>query len=46
MSTFSRYAFAVLIALYGIYQMTNDHEVAGAIGIGLMALLLWFGRKT
>ncbi|HEX6998002.1 MAG TPA: hypothetical protein VF322_07645 [Gammaproteobacteria bacterium] len=45
MSPLTRYGFASLIALYGIYQISNDHPVAGLIGIGLAAALVWLGGK-
>jgi hypothetical protein len=45
MSPFTRYAFSLLIALYGIYQISNDHPVAGVIGIGLAVLLVVLGRR-
>jgi hypothetical protein len=44
MSPFIRYGFSFLIALYGVYQIFNDHAVAGLIGIGLAALIAWLGR--
>lgn len=45
MSPLTRYGFAALIGLYGIYQLTNDHPVAGLIGFGLAVLLIWLGGK-
>lgn len=45
MSPLTRFGFAGLIGLYGIYQIVNDHAVAGLIGIGLAALLVWLGGK-
>lgn len=45
MSPVVRFGFAGLIGLYGIYQVSNDHPVAGVIGIGLAALLVWLGGK-
>lgn len=45
MSPLTRFGFAALIGLYGIYQISNDHAVAGLIGIGLAALLVWLGGK-
>lgn len=40
----TRYGFAILVSLYGIYQIANDHPLAGLIGIGLAVALLWLGR--
>lgn len=45
MSPFTRYSLTILILLYSIYQITNDHPIAGLIGVALGAALLWFGRK-
>lgn len=45
MSPFVRYGFSLLIGVYGIYQIFNDHAVAGLIGIALASLIVWLGRK-
>jgi len=45
MSSLTRYGLSLLIALYGVYQIFNDRPVAGLIGIGVAALLLWLGGK-
>jgi len=41
MSPFVRYAFAVLIGLYGFYQISTDRLVPGIVGVVLGALLIW-----
>lgn len=45
MSPTTRYAFIVLTALYGIYQLMNDRPVLGLIGLAFAAIILWIGRK-
>jgi len=45
MSPIVRYGFSLLIGAYGIYQIFNDHVVAGLIGIGLAALIMWLAGK-
>jgi hypothetical protein len=45
MSTFTRYAFALFISLYGIYQIVNDHLVPGVIALFLAAFMLWIGGR-
>ena len=45
MSPITRYGFAILIALYGLYQINDNHPTAGLIGIGLAGFLVWLGRK-
>ena len=45
MSTFTRYAFSLFISLYGIYQISNDHPVPGAIAILLALFVLWIGGR-
>jgi len=45
MSPFTRYGFAAVIGLYGIYQIANDHPVAGLIGLALAAIIVWLGSK-
>ena len=45
MSPTVRYGFSLVVAGYGIYQISNDHPVAGFIGLGLAALLVWLGRR-
>jgi hypothetical protein len=44
MSPSVRYGFALIVAGYGIYQIYNDHAIAGFIGLALAALLIWLGR--
>jgi len=43
--TFTRYAFVLLICLYGIYQLTNDHPVPGGIAVALSAFIFWISRR-
>jgi hypothetical protein len=45
MSTFTRYAFSLLICLYGIYQITADHMVPGVIAILLAVFIFWIGQR-
>jgi hypothetical protein len=44
MSPAVRYGFSLIVAGYGVYQIFNDHVIAGFIGLGLAALLIWLGR--
>jgi hypothetical protein len=41
MSKLTRYAFSLLICLYGIYELTVGQLVAGVIGV-LLAVLIFF----
>jgi hypothetical protein len=45
MSPFTRYAFAVLICIYGVYQLTQDHPIPGVIAILLAAFVFWISRR-
>jgi hypothetical protein len=45
MSPFTRYAFALLICIYGIYQMVNGHYFAGIVGILLAIFIGWLGGR-
>ena len=45
MSPVTRYVFAIVITVYGIYLINDNHRTAGLIGIGLALLLVWLGRK-
>jgi hypothetical protein len=45
MSSFTRYAFALLIAVYGIYQMVNGHLFPGIVGILLAVFIAWLGSR-
>ena len=45
MSTFTRYAFALFISVYGIYQMSNDRLVPGLLAIVLALFMLWIGGR-
>jgi len=45
MSTFTRYAFSLLICLYGIYQFKTDHPVPGGIAIVLAVFIFWISRR-
>jgi hypothetical protein len=45
MSPFTRYAFSLLLALYGVYQLRADALVTGCIALGLAVLIFLFGRR-
>jgi hypothetical protein len=45
MSTFTRYAFALLICVYGIYEIMADHPVPGAFAILLALFIFWISRR-
>jgi hypothetical protein len=45
MSPFTRYAFSLLICIYGIYQLVNDHPVPGIIAVLLAAFIFWIARR-
>jgi hypothetical protein len=45
MSPFTRYAFSLLIALYGVYQFTQDNPVPGVIALLLAAFIFWISRR-
>jgi hypothetical protein len=45
MSPFTRYAFSLLILVYGIYQLTQSHPVPGVIAILLAAFIFWISRR-
>jgi hypothetical protein len=45
MSPFTRYAFSLLLALYGVYQLRADAFVTGCIALGLALLIFLFGRR-
>lgn len=45
MSPTVRYGFSGLVALYGGYQILNDHPVAGAIGLLLAVAIWWLGGR-
>jgi hypothetical protein len=45
MSPITRYAFCLLIAAYGIYQLTQDHPVPGVIALLLAAFIFWISRR-
>ncbi|HVS25270.1 MAG TPA: hypothetical protein VMU03_16190 [Gammaproteobacteria bacterium] len=45
MSTVTRYAFSLLMCLYGLYQLTNDHPIPGVIAILLALFLFWISRR-
>jgi hypothetical protein len=44
-STFTRYAFALLICVYGIYEIMADHPVPGAFAILLALFIFWISRR-
>jgi hypothetical protein len=45
MSPFTRYAFALLICVYGIYQMINGHFFPGIVGMLLAIFIVWLGSR-
>jgi hypothetical protein len=45
MSPLTRYGFSSLVALYGLYQISQDHMLSGITGILLAALLLFLTRR-
>jgi hypothetical protein len=46
MSPFTRYAFSLFIALYGVYQISNGSMGSGVIAILLAAFVFWIsGRR-
>ncbi len=45
MSPFTRYAFSLLILVYGVYQLMHDHAVPGVIAILLAAFIFWISRR-
>jgi hypothetical protein len=45
MSTFTRYAFSVLICIYGIYELVTDHPVPGGVAILLALFIFWISRR-
>lgn len=45
MSTFTRYAFSLLIVLYGIYQLLNEHPLPGVIAIVVALVVFWMSRR-
>ena len=45
MSTFTRYAFSVLICVYGVYQLVTDHQVLGGVAILLALFIFWISRR-
>lgn len=45
MSPLTRYAFSLLIGVYGIYQLTQDHTVPGVIAVLLAAFVFWVARR-
>jgi len=45
MSTFTRYAFSLLICVYGIYELLNDHPLPGGLGIALSVFIFWISRR-
>jgi hypothetical protein len=45
MSPFTRYAFSLLIAIYGIYQLSQDRPMPGVIAILLAAFIFWISRR-
>ena len=45
MSTFTRYAFSLLICLYGVYEFMGDHPVPGGIALALAVFIFWIFRR-
>lgn len=45
MSPFTRYAFSLLICVYGIYQLTNHNPVPAVIAFVLAAFIFWISRR-
>jgi hypothetical protein len=45
MSPLTRYAFSLLIGIYGIYQLTNDRPVPAVIAFVLAAFVFWMFRR-
>jgi hypothetical protein len=45
MSPFTRYAFSLLVGVYGVYQLTQDRPVPGVIAILLAAFIFWISRR-
>jgi len=44
MSPFTRYAFSLLIVVYGVYQLMNDRPVPAVIAFVLAAFIFWISR--
>lgn len=45
MSTFARYGFGLVIALYGLYQVRNDHWFTGLLAIAVAAGFVLFAKS-
>jgi hypothetical protein len=45
MSPLTRYGFAALVALFGVYQITHDHPFAGIMAIVIAGALVWLARN-
>ena len=45
MSPLARYAFSLLIGVYGIYQLTNHRPVPAVIAFVLAAFIFWISRR-
>ena len=45
MSPFTRYAFSLLIGVYGIYELTQGNRVPAVIAILLAAFIFWISRR-
>jgi hypothetical protein len=45
MSTLTRYAFSLLICLYGLYELTDGHPIPGVIAVLLASFLVWISRR-
>lgn len=45
MSPITRYGFAALIALFGLYQLNNEHPVAALIAVVIAGAIALLGRR-
>lgn len=45
MSPITRYGFATLIALFGIYQLNNDQPATAVIAFVVAVAIALFGRR-
>ena len=44
-SALTRYGFALFIAVYGVYQMANEHLLGGLLAIAVAAAFVLLGRR-
>lgn len=45
MSQFTRYGFVAVVALYGVYQLTQSNMATGLLGIAVALLILLVARR-